>query len=710
MQKLSINFILSLLLLCSFQSKAQSGTLASKTLREEKEKFIRHLKDISVDTNINYPLTRFMQAETDKIYTMIANAGLPAPGKEKAVWSLVYFIQHLDKNIALQKIDMYDIPEAVQSYKTVLKALIQNTSFADAMSTVAPRKSNLISAAFSQYEEHSLLDDIGVYKRVAASPDFILQFLENKPGFRYADSLLLLAAAHDPEKILRYLRKGENDLSVRIRRSQNIYLQQIASFANDRNASELMPFIVPLAENKITTDEIIQKRTNVLEYYRLLLDNLQQSVASHSPDFIFQKIIRRGVKEKSFYFFAKHLNDLHNASDAIRFATVKGLRPEELYYIITSCGEELYTSSYLGLYKRLMEHFKTAPADSLFTLVQYDNYRIFMRMAANYNVLADFLTKMPNENAATLMKRFISGIESDANTGLEKAMDIADSFTGHSEQINEVIENELQSNLQRCKKAQQFLGIRLYSILLQVFDLANQKEGLSGLWKTLGNYEILKRDALVNKNGQIVELVLFYGDDDGVASFNNFQKYFTDTAKWTVSKNEAWITIQSKTELPIIIYANLPLNEKEELDIKAQDALVNFLNKESSEPTVLIHRGHSYHLGKTLKRLQPSVKLAVLGSCGAYNSAISIAAVNPDVQIIGSKKMGAKSINDPIIESINENLLNGNDLVWDEMWDNLRHRFSKDEFTLNLFNEYITPGKNVSLFVLKLFNFYNRAV
>jgi hypothetical protein len=48
------------------------------------------------------------------------------------------------------------------------------------------------------------------------------------------------------------------------------------------------------------------------------------------------------------------------------------------------------------------------------------------------------------------------------------------------------------------------------------------------------------------------------------------------------------------------------------------------------------------------------------------------------------------------------------DISWPEVWSKLSTRFSKDEFALNLFNEYIPPGKNVSLFVLKLFNFYNR--
>ena len=131
-------------------------------------------------------------------------------------------------------------------------------------------------------------------------------------------------------------------------------------------------------------------------------------------------MLRKGLKEKSLSFYVNQVNELHNAADAIRFASVKGLRPEDIYYIITSCGDELYTSSYLGLYKRLMENFKTQSADSLFSIVQYDNFRIFMRMAANYNVLTDFLNRMPQEKAAELLNRFISGIETIQIPDLKK--------------------------------------------------------------------------------------------------------------------------------------------------------------------------------------------------------------------------------------------------------------------------------------------------
>ena len=194
--------------------------------------------------------------------------------------------------------------------------------------------------------------------------------------------------------------------------------------------------------------------------------------------------------------------------------------------------------------------------------------------------------------------------------------------------------------MSRSKSGQQFLGIRLYGILLQVFELVKQKDGLNKLWGTLGNYDILKRAALEDKGGEIVQLVLFYGDEDGVASFNNFSKLYADSSKWRSSKNANWVAIESLSDRPIIIYANRPLDMELELDLRAQDSLVAFLQQQSHEPSVLIHRGHSYHLDKTLKRLQPSVKLAILGSCGGYNGAISIANINPNAQIIVSKKNG----------------------------------------------------------------------
>ena len=700
-------------LLCLLQPfSVVAQTSATKVFKEEREKFYRQLNYISADSAIVRQLSNTARIEIDSIYTFIrSDAALAAAEKEKAILSLGYFLNELGKNITQQRSEMYDILGAMQSYKSILKALVFHRSFSNILTDLPPRRTQVLAKAFSQYKEHVLLDDMAVYKRMVGSPEFILSFLENGAGFRYADSLLMIAAANDPAKMLLYLDYAKPAFEEKVRNTTNVYLQQAISLAEHRNASELLPFTTEIAENKMTKEEVLETRKDITKYFQLLVNTLIDSKGDEGSSLIFQKLLRKGLKEKSLSFYVNEINELHSATDAVRFASVKPLRPEDIYYIITSCGDELYTSSYLGLYKRLMGNFSNQSADSLFSIVQYDNFRIFMRMAANYNVLTDFLNRMPEGKGAELINRFISGIETDMNSGLEKAMDVAESFTGLDSAvvISEMIQNELQSNLNRCKTHRSYFGVRLYSILLQVFDLVRQKNSLDKLWTTLGNYEMLERKSLQNKNGEIIQLVLFYGDEDGIASYNNFQKMFIDTTKWKTSRNENWVTIRSVSEQPIVIYANRPLDAKEELDRKAQDSLFIFLKQGSIEPVVLVHRGHSYHLDNTLKRLTPSVKLAILGSCGGSNSALSIASINPDAQLIVSKKTGSKSINDPIIGIINETLLNKEDIFWPVIWEKLSARFSSDEFTRNLFSEYIPPGKNVSLFVLKLFNFYNRA-
>jgi hypothetical protein len=690
---------------------AQSNSSAI-LLKEEKGRFLLALKGSRLDPNITNRLTRFGEAEVDSIQQFLISAGtLSQTEKEKALRSLFSFMKGLSETIMQPKLEMYDIPAVLESYKTILGILLYHKPFRNEMLQIGPWSSQLLAAAFRQYAEYDLLNDVAAYKRMIAAPEYIFQFLENKPGFRFADSLLINVAAHDPLKMATYMTKGKPGLQNKIRDQKDIYVQQIVSLAGDRNAQELMPFVVQLAEERIAPEEIIKKRTDITSYFQLLVNTLIEEVNYPDyPSFIFNKALRNGIKEKSFAFYIDAVNEQHNASDPIRFASVKGLRPEDIYYIITSCEDEMYTSSYLGLYKRLMENFKTGSADSLFTLVNYDNFRTFMRIAANYNTLIDFLSHMPEERAAELLKRFISGIETDTKTGLEKAMDIADSFNGldSATAISELIKTELKTNLNRCQSAQSYFGVRLYSILNEVFDLVKQKDPANKLWRELGNYEVLQQKELLNKNGEIVQLVLFYGDEDGSASFNNFLALFRDTTKWQTLKNESWVTIRSRSDQPVVIYANLPLDYKQELDLQAQDALTGFLKQQSIEPVIVVHRGHSYHLGKTLKRLTPSVRLAILGSCGGYNSIISVATISPDAHIIVSKKTGSKYINDPMIEVINENLRNGNDLNWAEVWRTLSNRFSKDEFRLNLFNEYIPPARNVSLFVLKLFNSYKK--
>lgn len=703
-------FFFTILLLRSLSFFSQSANPIAIVLNEEKKIFSRQLNDHAVDQAIIKPLTDFTEKTTDNIFDWITSEQiLTKHEKENALNSLVFFLTQVGEDIANEPTLVYDFPSAFETYQKILKHIIRKEPFENDLIETNASVTQQLAIAFRDYDEHLRIEDIAVYKRMSSTPEFITRFLESRPDFRFADSLLLLAAANDPKKIIRYLQTGKPSVINKIRNSTNIYLRQVASLSDNKNVSELLPFIIQLANGQLSNEEILQKRLNVGSYFQLLVNTLIDT-KEKMPSNVFINVLRTGIREKSMAFFVTQVNEQHSDRDEIRFASVKNLRPEDIYYAITSCEEELYTSSYLGLYKRLMKYFSNQSADSLFRVVHYDNFHVFMRMAANYNTLPDFMNNMKKDIAVNMLSRFITGIEEKTSNGLERAMDIADAFSGlgDSTEFSNMIKVELESNLSKCTTNHSYYGVRLYSILLQLFDLVMHKDSYESLWSKLGNYEMLKRSALQNSQGEIIQLVLFYGDKDGVSSFNNFLSLFRDTLLWKTTENNNWVTFLSKKESAVIIYANRPLDNKEQLDLKAQDSLFFFLKQQSLDPTVLVHRGHSYHLENTLKRLTPSVKLAILGSCGGYNNAFSIATINPDAQLIVSKKIGSKMINDPIIEEINNTLISDENIQWPGLWSKLETRFSKDEKAMNLFNEYIPPSKNMSLFVLKLFNYYKR--
>ena len=683
---------------------------ADNTVKEELDIFLDKLRSLSGDLSVIDPLSRQFAFQVDSIYNYLKkDPPFARNEKDKSIRTLLYFMRELNRSLVSSRLDVYDIPDAMNDYKTVLSGLLYRKSVIPYLKTISAPRMRLVASTFSQYKESALFEDLATYKSVAASPQFIIQFLENKPGFRYGDSLLQLAASYSPVKMSYYINRSGWGIQERIRKSRDPYVTQLVAFAAEKNGSELIPFMAEIAERKITGEEVLAARRNPREYFQLLVNTLQDAVENRGPHFAYLQPLRNGIHDKAISFYVNEVNQLHDASDAVRFASVKDLRPQDLYYIITSAGDELYTSSYLGLYKRLMAFFQDGPADSLFEILHYDNYRTFLRLAANYNVIGDFLNRLSPEPRENVLRIFISGIEKDPASALDNAMDIADFFgpLASDPSISEKVQEELKNNLLRCTAIKNYRGYRLYGILSELLLMLREKN-MGKLWSTLGDYEVLKKDALVDAKNNRVELVLFYGDEDGVASFNNFLRAYSDPKKWEITKNRNWVSLKSLKGEPLQIFANRPLDMEQELDLRAQDSLESYLSSNSLVPTILVHRGHSYHLDKTMQRITPQVRLAILGSCGAYNRTISIASINPDIQVIGSKKTGSKSINDPILATINEKLVAGEDLDWGKIWGQLEDRFRNDPGALQLFREYFPPADNLGLFVLKLYKYYIR--
>ena len=154
------------------------------------------------------------------------------------------------------------------------------------------------------------------------------------------------------------------------------------------------------------------------------------------------------------------------------------------------------------------------------------------------------------------------------------------------------------------------------------------------------------------------------------------------------------------------IYANLPLDNDKNLDDTAQIHLINYLRKKDLSPSVIVHRGHSYWLPRTISRMNGSAKVILLGSCGGYKNLSEILEVSPDAHIISTKEIGKGDINKPIINYLNQSFASGKQLVWKDMWASLTKTFYADanKAMRESWDDYIPPYKNLGAIFIKAYN------
>src|SRR4051812_42445003 len=174
------------------------------------------------------------------------------------------------------------------------------------------------------------------------------------------------------------------------------------------------------------------------------------------------------LKTKAVGEFIDEINGLHDAPDNIRMKKVERLSPQELYYLCVMGETEIYTSSYLKVYERIFQRMKNPNSDSLLMSVNFDHFKKFIKMAANYNTLDNFLKRMDKGNAEILMRAFAGGLERTGN--LEDAVDVADSYASISDPtLRKLILDEVQANLNQQNKDDNKRGLAIYDLLNNIF-------------------------------------------------------------------------------------------------------------------------------------------------------------------------------------------------------------------------------------------------
>jgi hypothetical protein len=563
-------------------------------------------------------------------------------------------------------------------------------------------------------------------------PELIFSYLSRHKGLPFEDSLIIVAGHHDIGQLYDYAAAGD-ELAWRIRNSKDSLIHTVAMLANSRSGQMYFPFLDQLVKGKLSTDDIDKVKDDNLNFFRLLvrtrLDYAARVLPPLSDTPLEMNALTAMLEKKSKQVFVGEINALHTVENpAIRFKILDPLTPEELYYLIVLSEDEIYTSSYLGVYDRIFQRMRQPFGDSLLLAVHGDYFRKFIKMAAGYNKLEHFLGTMDKQNAGTVMKSFVIHLE---NAGEEEAVDVADSYSSIVEKspaLARYILSEVKWNYEKNVAEGDRKGIVIYHLLQTLFESADTASHID-LSARLGIPPIYTVDhgSLVDDSGRVVEQVFFYGDKDkdGQNSYEDFMALFRphkgvrpgarpakghhppvgaeDKPEWKITGNPQWTTITSTRGQPVLIFANKPLLGDDDPDDKAQKALAGYLEAHNLRPTIVIHRGHSYHVKYTIDQMAPTARIVVLGSCGGYNNLSEVLKRSEDAHIISSKQVGTKTVNEPILEAINNTLIAGRDIEWLPMWRDLEARFQNDPAGKEKFDDYIPPYKNLGAIFIKAY-------
>ena len=657
------------------------------------------------DYDVNLQLTQFLKVRINNLQAKIeSDSNIDESAKFKWLRGINDMLNDFINAYKFKSVKGILLGDLILAYEDAMQKALQYQPITSVVEKNELEIGEILVSNFALKNNSGVTEskNLLVLKECQRNPDNILNILSQHPYVPFADSLLTIMAQRKPEEFYNYA-SAPDGLGRKIKSVKDPLVQTISKMAAMPTGRFFFPFLDNIYQKKLDLDSLQKFTDNESAYYKLLVKTqIEYTARAQKGDTPFvMHVLTEKLKAKAIEIYIDDINALHEEKiDAVRFRKLDSLSAQELYYLCVLGEEEIYTSSYLGVYKRIWQRMSVERSDSLLQLVHFDYYKKFIRMASAYNVLGDFLQRMEQNVAEQLMKNFVSDLEK--NNSLEDAVDVADSYASITDaSLKKLLLRQIQINIQQNKKEENQRGQKIYELLNTIFTSMD-----SSKTDTLSSFGILPMYTMPNallkdSSGKIIIQQFFYGDKDGVNIFNSFLNSYSN-ANWKIIRKPEWVEVRSVRGTPVIIYANRPLDTQKELDAEAQQNLGYYLDSLNINPTVILHRGHSYYVKSTIQQLPSSAKVVLLGSCGGYHSLNQVLTICPTAHIIASKQVGTGVVNIAMIEAITENLRQGKDLNWITIWQKLENKFVGQ--TKEKFDDYVPPHKNLGAIFIMAYN------
>lgn len=454
-------------------------------------------------------------------------------------------------------------------------------------------------------------------------------------------------------------------------------------------------FAEEIAEQALSFEAAAQLSSDAHTYFRTL-------VVMHlrHPDGGY-RAIERALSE-AVSTLVEEINSLLEQPAAVRFRAVETLTARELYLLLTYGEAEMFTSSYRGVFERLLTRMHQAglTGDQLLAEVHHTRFRTFITSAAVLNRLTMFLVTIPSPVARwALITRCMSDIERAPDV-LAQAVTAAEMLAAPLDRASlRLIRDTLRSGYARAELEDNRHARIIYGLLIAALAQRHASELTDPALRTLAEMYLPSLPDLTGipmsrlfPNGVSIQRYFFYNDDDGKQSFQSFLAHYHHDTSWEIEDHGVFVHLLSTAPArKIEIYANKFTDDEQGIN-----AIDDVLRQRRVTPSVIVHRGHSMYVDRTLEKLPATAALVYLGNCGGYTLLDTIIRKAPKAHIITTKGIGSITINDPLLKAFNDYLLRGQNMTWQSFWRQAEAILGRNP----RFVDYVSPDKHAGVVFL----------
>jgi len=381
-------------------------------------------------------------------------------------------------------------------------------------------------------------------KAVHVEPSKVLENYKQFKHKTYSNSILDEAAMIAPMKIKTYLHSW-NSIHKQIKESKNQTTQIVYDIYEE---------VGPISRAYILLNDIITNNLSISEAHQISKTDISlfpYLIQMQSNGVIYGSHSSNEALKYQCLKKVNIINDLHEQSDIIRFRILDSLNSKEIYTLIVYSEEEIYTSTFLGIYTCLVKKIDFESNYEFLFSLKFNRFRTFIKMCAGYNMLDDFLSKMGEFEKQKLFDKLVQGIE-HANDNLSSAVTLVDTY-GSIKSIPTKLLFE-QSILSYYSKVEYSDAQKIYGSILSVCNIGDASQMDETTNNQRKELEILSLDRIL-KGNKNVQQHFFFDDEDGRASYSHFLTTF-NKPNWSVEDHQTYIVVKSVEGKKIEIYAN----------------------------------------------------------------------------------------------------------------------------------------------------------